>query len=289
MRVELWMGRGMRSLLRKAGFPLVFTVGVCVVALVLSLTGWRPFAGGREFPTVALAEGERRTVIVELFTSEGCSSCPPADRLLNKLEAEQPVPGAEIVALGWHVDYWNYLGWADRFSSDAFTARQYDYAQAFGTSGAYTPQMVVDGVTEFVGSDAGLARLSIERAAQAPKAAVQIERVAGSDGSVRLRVRVEQLATAQAKGNVDVILVVTENNLNSNIARGENAGRQIEHRAVVRRFEKLKTLDAGRAHFETEAKVSLAGDWKRENLRAVVFLQEQRGRRILGAASLPLQ
>jgi hypothetical protein len=279
----------MGSLLRKAGFPLVFMVGVCAVALVFSLAGWRQTARSREFPTVALAEGERRTVVVELFTSEGCSSCPPADRLLNRLEAEQPVPGAEIIALGWHVDYWNHLGWADRFSSDAFTARQYDYAQAFGTSGVYTPQMVVDGVTEFVGSDTSLAQRSIERASQAPKAAVQVERVAGSNGSVRLRVRVEQLAEAQPKGNVDVILVVTENNLGSSIARGENAGRRIEHRAVVRRFEKLKTLDAGRAEFETEAKVSLEKDWKRENLRAVVFLQEQRGRRILGAASLSLK
>jgi hypothetical protein len=149
--------------------------------------------------------------------------------------------------------------------------------------------MVVDGITEFIGSDAGLAQRSIERAVQAPKAGVQIERVSGGDGSVRLRVRVEQLAAAQPKGNVDVILVVTENNLSSSIARGENAGRRIEHRAVVRRFEKLKSLDAGRAEFETEAKVSLDRDWKRENLRAVVFLQEQRGRRIFGAASLPLQ
>jgi hypothetical protein len=236
-----------------------------------------------------LAEGERRTVIVELFTSEGCSSCPPADRLLNKLDAEQPVPGAEIIALGWHVDYWNHLGWADRFSSDSFTARQYDYAQAFGTSGVYTPQMVVDGITEFIGSDAGLAQRSIERAAQAPKAAVQIDRQPPADGdSVRLRVRIAQLAAAQPKGNVEVLLVLTEDNLNSSIARGENAGRRIEHRAVVRRFERLKTLDAGRADFETEAKLSLDRDWRRENLRAVVFLQEQRGRRILGAAAMPV-
>src|SRR5258708_30693112 len=103
-------------------------------------------------------------VIVELFTSEGCSDCPPADVLLEKLIATQPIGGAEIIGLGQHVDYWDRLGWKDRFSSSALTNRQQLYQTRFGTESIYTPQMVVDGRTEFVGSDASAARKAIEKA-----------------------------------------------------------------------------------------------------------------------------
>ena len=166
----------------RIGFPLKIAAGVAALALLVSLSGWKPLAKDRG-PTVALADGERRPVVVELFTSEGCSSCPPADRLLVQLDTQQPVPGAEVIVLGWHVDYWNRLGWVDVFSSEEFTARQYDYSDAFGLSGAYTPQMVVDGVTEFIGSDAVQARSAIARAslgAQGNHPASNDQRPAGS-------------------------------------------------------------------------------------------------------------
>jgi hypothetical protein len=274
----------------QTGLPVKFTLVVVAVVALVSQAGWRPTFRSRELPQMPLAKGERRPVVVELFTSEGCSSCPPADRLLAKLESEQPVPGAEIIALGWHVDYWNHLGWADRFSSSEFTERQYAYSQSLGTSGVYTPQMVVDGVTEFIGSDGSLARRTIAEAAQAPKAEVSVTLVAGpSGGEARLAVRVEKLGAAQAAGKVEVLLAVTENGLGSSVQRGENAGRRLEHRAVVHRLQRLGTLDANAGGvFSTEAAVALAREWRRENLRTVVYVQESRTRRIVGAAAVAL-
>src|SRR5438270_3284394 len=119
------------------------------------------------------ASGKRVPVIVELFTSEGCSSCPPADALLRKLEETQPVPNADIIVLGEHVDYWNYIGWTDRFSSKDFSQRQEQYARVFNLDSAYTPQMVVDGRTELNGADESSAKRAIADAAK--REAIQID------------------------------------------------------------------------------------------------------------------
>jgi hypothetical protein len=138
------------------------------------------------------AIGKPVTVVVELFTSEGCSSCPPADSILSKLIHEPPIKGAEVVALSEHVDYWNRLGWKDPYSAAQFSRRQEEYAQAFGNSSIYTPQMVVDGDVEFVGNDINKAYAAIKKAAQAPKAAVQVRLTDGGikEGVVGLRVDV---------------------------------------------------------------------------------------------------
>lgn len=113
-------------------------------------------------------------MIVELFTSEGCSSCPLADQLLSRLEKEQPAAGVEIIALGEHVDYWNRLGWEDPYSSPQFSRRQMQYAQAFRIEAAYTPQLVIDGRVELLGSDARRAPIAIIAAARTPKAGVEL-------------------------------------------------------------------------------------------------------------------
>jgi hypothetical protein len=232
---------------------------------------------------------KRTPVIVELFTSEGCSSCPPADEVLARLERERPVAGAEILALGEHVDYWNNIGWTDPFSSRSFSERQGVYAEVFGRDDVYTPQMVVDGRVEFVGSDWNKAVAAIAQAARAPKADVQITLARKIAASVSLHARAGALPTVTDGDTVDLLLAVTESDLSSNVTRGENAGRRLNHRTVVRRLGLIGSAKARQgASFSAESTVTLAKGWKPENLRAVVFLQERKSRRVIGARAVKL-
>jgi hypothetical protein len=233
----------------------------------------------------------RVPVVVELFTSEGCSSCPPADALLARMDETQPVEGAEVIALAQHVDYWNQLGWADPFSSSEFSDRQGEYARAFGRDGVYTPQMVVDGRAEFAGGDSDKAFDAVAQAAREPKAEVVLSRAdaqtkADADAPVRLGVRVEKSPKLSDGDAADVLLAITEGGLASDVSRGENTGRKLRHVGVVRRLTKLGELGAGA--FSSEASVAVEKGWRRENLRAVVFLQERASKRVVGASSLKL-
>jgi len=228
-------------------------------------------------------------VLVELFTSEGCSSCPPADAVLAQLEKSQPVAGAEIIPLSEHVDYWNYIGWSDPFSSEAFSARQQAYAPVFGNDGVYTPQMVVDGQAEFVGSNAGKAQMAIARAAKLPKADVRVSQSSTTDAqAVTLRVNVEKLPPVTAGDVAEVLLAITENNLSSQVVRGENSGRRLGHTAVVRELRSLGQVGGAGKPFTAETAAVLDKGWKRDELRAVVFLQERAHKRILGASATSL-
>lgn len=236
----------------------------------------------------AITAATRTPVIVELFTSEGCSSCPPADDLLARIEKVQPVPGVQIITLGEHVDYWNRLGWADPYSSARFSERQRQYAQAFKADSVYTPQMVVDGRAEFVGSNISKAHEAITDAARAPKAKVQIARSPSSSGeksgAIGLQVRVERLPALSAGDTADVLLAIVEDNLHSDVPRGENAGRRLNHSAVARQLRAIARLNSDRSDpFFAETVVTLATHWKDENLRVIAFVQERGSRRILGA------
>jgi hypothetical protein len=234
--------------------------------------------------------GTRRAVVVELFTSEGCSSCPPADALLARLEQTQPVEGAEVIPLALHVDYWNYLGWADPFSSHQFSERQGEYAAAFGNSDVYTPQMVVDGVKEFNGSNSSLAQETIGKAAREPKGEVLLARTPSqSDASVRISAQIDKFPKPNEGEAVNVFLALTESGLASDVARGENSGRKLTHVGVVRSLKVLGGLpEAPGTSFKAETEVSIEKGWRRENLRAVVFAQERGTRRVLAAGSLKL-
>jgi len=221
---------------------------------------------------------QRTPVLVELFTSEGCSSCPPADALLIQLE-RQPITNAEIIVLSEHVDYWNRLGWTDPFSSAEFSRRQSRYSEAWGKDGVYTPQMVVDGHAEFNGSDGRKAQQAIARAAQEKKAVVKL--VLAGD---RLHVEVTELPQST---DAEVLLAITEANLTSDVRRGENSGRSMAHTGVTRRLEIIGTVKPG-APFSADPKLALARNWKRADLRAVVLVQERSNRRVLGAAAISL-
>jgi hypothetical protein len=136
----------------------------------------RPLSGADKQP-VPIGGQPRTPVLVELFTSEGCSSCPPADALLEKLDASQPVSAAELIVLSEHVDYWNDIGWKDPYSSPALSDRQRNYSQRFGLRGVYTPQMVVDGDVEFVGSDERLAIRAVEKVTKGHKIPVRLSSI----------------------------------------------------------------------------------------------------------------
>jgi hypothetical protein len=225
-------------------------------------------------------------IVVELFTSEGCSSCPPADALLLKLmETQRPEQGS-VVALEEHVDYWDQLGWRDPFSSHEWTWRQENYAATLGKGNVYTPQMVVDGRVEFVGSREREAKRVIEEQARKPKASVSVTPADSSDGKERFSVHVGKLTDSRADDTPEVWLAITETGLHSEVTRGENAGEDLHHSAVVRTLRKIGFANAkdSEISFAGEATLAFNRDWKRDNLRAVVFVQEKNSREIVGAA-----
>jgi hypothetical protein len=196
---------------------LLFLAGCCVAA---------------EAPAV------RAPVLLELFTSEGCSSCPPADRLLERFDSAQPVSGADLIVLSEHVDYWNQLGWKDPFSSAKFSQRQRDYAESFGGE-VYTPELVVDGAKGFVGSDEGEAHRVIHDSLRAGKAPI---RVAVNGGKILLHL------DRAVEGTL--WLALAHDSMKSQVTRGENAGHGLSHVAVVYSLEKVAKIDRRDSSFE---------------------------------------
>ncbi|MGB2592566.1 MAG: DUF1223 domain-containing protein [Candidatus Acidiferrum sp.] len=232
------------------------------------------------------AKADRVPVIVELFTSEGCSSCPPADELLSKLETLQPVKGAEIIGLEEHVDYWNQDGWMDPYSDAAWTARQQEYVYKFKGKSPFTPQMIVDGQSQFVGNDSKEALNAIREDVRQAKAQVSITTEASTKKDAeRLEVRVGNATGSVGQEPADVWVAVTEQGLGNAVKAGENAGKDVKHATVVRSLHKIGSLYAKDASpFDAHQEIKFKSNWKRENLRIVVFVQERKSLRILGAA-----
>jgi hypothetical protein len=226
-------------------------------------------------------------IVVELFTSEGCSSCPPADVLLQKLADAQPLAGVEIVPLSEHVDYWDRLGWKDRFSSAALTMRQQQYADRLNVASIYTPQVVVDGRAEIVGSDADAARRTIERARKSAHGTLRL--TIQNSGAQVVAVAVDVSNLPPSRGDrADIVVAITEDGLRSNVTRGENHGRVLAHAAVVRSLGTIGEATADRPS-TAHAEIPIGADWQRAQLKVVAFVQERRGRAILAAASARVQ
>jgi hypothetical protein len=218
-------------------------------------------------------------VIVELFTSEGCSSCPAADRVLSRLPAA--FSDIEVIPLSEHVDYWNQLGWQDRFSAPLYSMRQQDYGRVFRLENVYTPEMVVNGQAEFNGSDEGRAQQEIRKAALSPRA--DLEMAMQSKDVVHLKVEHLPPGTRSA----DVFLVITETNIETAVRGGENSGRRLRHTGVVRSLSTIGRLETKKAAaFSADAKLNLNPEWNAENLKLVLFVQDRSNRKIVGSTTL---
>ena len=247
----------------------------CSFAGVIGLLGVAAQAPAPSLP-------EPTTVVLELFTSEGCESCPPADALLRQLVKQPPI-GVRIAALGEHVTYWDQLGWRDRFSSAALTERQHAYAQAFGGDSIYTPQAIVNGRTDLVGSDASSIRDAIIQAKTQPHGTIRLS-VSPTRSGIAVSVVAENVP-APDRGDRDVVVVaITEDDLTTNVQRGENRGRTLTHAAVVHQMIEIGDLAAQPAHGE----MTIDPSWRRDRVKVVAFVQEFRSRRIVAAATTPL-
>lgn len=236
-------------------------------------------------PADPAARPARTPVLLELFTSEGCSSCPSADSLLRRLIAEQPIEDVEVIGLSEHVDYWDGLGWRDPFASSRFTERQQDYAEALGDPDkVYTPQVVIDGQAQVLGSDLVAIRRAATAAAAHPRAAVKVEATRAAAGrSASVRVAVRDIPTSGASGKLRVFVAIVQDGVESDVLRGENAKRRLGHDAVVRRFETIGEIKNGAGSADLTKDIGLEDDWASGKLRAVAFLQEHRTQRIVGS------
>jgi hypothetical protein len=257
-----------------------------LLAMVAVVALWMPGPARSE----RLAK-QNTPVLVELFTSEGCSSCPPADRLLRTLET-QKIAGAEVIVLSEHVDYWDYLGWRDPFSNAQFSKRQSDYGLMFKNNGIYTPQMIVNGRVEFVGNDPRLAEKEITASVGRPVATVRVSTLSLETPDRGKHVATVQLVVGDLpqtspKDELEVMLAVTETGLRSKPKDGENHNRELEHTGVVRTLVKAGRVEA--PGFAAKVKVPLDPSWKRSSLRVVAFVQERKSRIVWGAAQSTLE
>jgi hypothetical protein len=224
----------------------------------------------------AAVDPAKPNVLVELFTSEGCSSCPPADRVLTLLGNQPVVPNVNIITLGFHVDYWDSRSWRDRFSSNLFTQRQQAYARGFKIDSTYTPHMVVDGSRELVGSNSGGAVDAIGKSAIQPKGLVSVTLDSG-----QLHIKVSGLPE---HADSTVYLAVAEDKLASSVNGGENAGNKLEHSSVVRQLTSIGTVPAKQSALNIDQNLPADAAWKRENLKYVVFVQDNTTLKIIAVA-----
>jgi hypothetical protein len=238
--------------------------------------------------TVATAQSSNMTnirtpILIELFTSEGCSSCPPADLWLQQLDATQPVPGAELIVMSEHVDYWDHDGWKDPYSLALSNDRQSGYVRAMGLSTAYTPQAIVNGRTELRLSEPQQIRQVLVKETSAAQVPVSISAFS-VNGSLPLILRAHvDINGGEVKRNAEIFAAVALDHAKSQVAHGENGGRLLTHVAVAQELVKIGKLQKGKI-FSEDVQIKLRPNMESQNLRLIVFVQEPELGKVLGAA-----
>ena len=226
-------------------------------------------------------------VLLELFTSEGCSSCPPADGFLAYLDANQPVAGADLIVMGEHVDYWDSSKWKDRFSSSQFSDRQQEYTSKYHLNGVYTPQLVVDGTFGFTGSDVNMASSAIARAMREAKIPIAISNVVRNGDQITARIDWSE-SGGETKGRPGVLFVaIADSSRESQVAGGENRGRSLSHVAVTRVLKRAGVVDLDRASAR-DITLVIHPSVGANGLRLIAFVQDPKSGHILGVAARKL-
>ncbi len=244
-----------------------------------AVVGWVVVAAGAA-ACVAQQVSARPVVLVELFTSEGCSSCPPADQLLQKLNGMQTREGQLVVGISEHVTYWNSLGWTDPFSSDTYTQRQNAYGERLQLNSVYTPQMVVNGREQLVGSDAAALQRAFERESHEHPLRVRIMSAERMGDALRVHFAADGAPAGQP---VDLVAVIADDVDSSKVLRGENASRTLQHVAVARSLQRVATLDAAG---EKTVEVRLPSSVLAKNgagHHVILFAQVEKSGPVLGA------
>ncbi len=271
--VQVRKGRGMRTVR-----GMIFGWGLLAVPMVVLPLVAEPRVAARP-----------KVVLVELFTSEGCSSCPPADAILRQVNGTMTRAGQLIVGISEHVTYWNSLGWADPFSAEIFSARQGLYGSSFGLDGVYTPQMVVNGRHQFVGTDRGALEKAV-RAEQDEAWPVDLRIVAADAEGESLKVTFTVVAAGSAlaagsAGGADIYAVIADDSDRSSVLRGENSGRDLVHVSVARSITRVSKVEARAGQQTVSIQLPPSFGGSRAGHHLILFAQKATGGRVLGADS----
>ena len=266
---------------------VVYSTRVAKVALRRLLVGLAAICCSMPLcaQTAAQSSSSNSSILVELFTSEGCSSCPPADELLTKIDGRHMPDGQSITVLGEHVDYWDGQGWRDRFSSRVFTERQQEYARRFQISEPYTPEMIVDGAQQFVGNNPKRLQDALTNASTQPKTRIQISILGISQKEISFRLHVDALPSPHR--DADLFAALAENSDETQVRGGENEGRVLRHAAPVLAIEKLGKTHAAGADKSFSVHIPKMG--RTENMRLVVFVQAPDYGSVLGSSSVAVK
>ena len=261
------------ALRRKSSFTLQHSKLALILATLLFVLA---------SPNLLAQSSSPTPILLELFTSEGCSSCPPADAFLQQLDKSQPVSGAQLIVLSEHVDYWNHDGWKDPYSSSSLTDRQADYVRAMKLKEPYTPQLIADGDIVLRGDEQQMLQ-ALAKDAATPKVSLRLESVSADAGTPPdLKGHVD-VSGSPEKHNADVYIAVALAHAASQVSAGENSGKQLTHVAVVQEIKKIGKLDKSN-HFSQEFQLKLKPGTEANNIRVVAFVQEPGPGRVLGAA-----